>query len=201
MSHNVVHMRPYIKTYSGVDFLLPNYHNDPDCPNINRMNQVRLIDIAHSLGNLCRFTGHTRVFYSVAQHCYHVAENCDDPWEGLMHDAREAYANDLATPVKSVLSDYRPLEQNIHEAIAHKFGLARNTPENVKEVDRRMCLTEALTLVDPKADQWPCFEGVEPIQMSITPWTPAQAKVNFLQAAAVLQAGDKLNEAGDLFNR
>ena len=55
-----------ITTFSGVLFwpLLPN----PD--------DIRIADIAHALSQQCRFAGHTRTFYSVAEHsvpaCYAV---------------------------------------------------------------------------------------------------------------------------------
>ena len=72
---------------------------------------VNIVDIAHSLAMQCRFTGHTKVFYSVAQHSVLVSKllerrGCDHAtvlW-GLMHDAAEAYlVGDVATPVKKSL--------------------------------------------------------------------------------------------------
>ena len=48
----------FIQTYSGIEF----YPLDP------RIEEVKLLDIAHALSNICRFTGHCNEFYSVAQH-------------------------------------------------------------------------------------------------------------------------------------
>lgn len=64
-------------------------------------------DIAHSLSQLCRFTGHTNRFYSVGEHCLNVSYLVDtsrtDPetafW-GLLHDVHEAFIGDISTPVK-----------------------------------------------------------------------------------------------------
>ena len=35
-------------------------------------------DIAHALGNICRFNGHVNEFYSVAEHCIHVSNILDN---------------------------------------------------------------------------------------------------------------------------
>ncbi len=64
-------------------------------------------DIAHSLSQQCRFTGHTRRFYSVAEHCLLVAAILSETnfsrriiLGGLIHDAGEAYFGDMAGPSK-----------------------------------------------------------------------------------------------------
>ncbi len=64
-------------------------------------------DIAGALANICRFGGHSRAFYSVAQHsvivCDLLAERGGSPDElmaALLHDAAEAYLGDLPHPIK-----------------------------------------------------------------------------------------------------
>ena len=48
----------WMQTYSGFQF----WPLDP------RPEEIHVIDIAHSLANQCRYAGHCREFYSVAQH-------------------------------------------------------------------------------------------------------------------------------------
>ncbi len=82
---------------------------------------IELADIAHALSNICRFNGHCREFYSVAQHsavCALLAAEAMpkglDPACGLrvprgelelarwmlLHDAHEAYIGDISAPLK-----------------------------------------------------------------------------------------------------
>lgn len=89
-------------------------------------------DIAHSLGNQCRFNGHTRVFYSVAQHCVEVSRllqrrgcNLETQLAGLLHDAGEAYVGDITVPVQRAAGavGIRLLEANILDSIFVAAGL------------------------------------------------------------------------------
>lgn len=68
-----------------------------------RASEVDIEDIATSLSHICRFNGHVKRFYSVAEHsvlCSYVG----DPtyaFDKLMHDAEEAYTGDLIRPIKT----------------------------------------------------------------------------------------------------
>lgn len=112
---------------------------------------IDIRDIAHALSHQCRFTGHTRVFYSVAQHSVWVAQYLRDtlhaPVEvqfiGLMHDAGEAYLVDVPRPIKAVLKDYAPLALQIDEAIKAKFQILDLYPALVREADNMALAVEA----------------------------------------------------------
>lgn len=85
-----------LRTFSGEVFNLA-------LPDVDRIN---VSDIAHGLSNLCRFNGHCRDFYSVAEHSVLVASLMPEGKEmyGLLHDAHETYIGDVITPMKNFLS-------------------------------------------------------------------------------------------------
>jgi hypothetical protein len=81
-----------------------------------RADEICLDDIAHSLAMLPRYTGHTIEPVSVAQHSCVVSRKvpaeCALP--ALLHDAAEAYLNDIASPNKPAYIVYgEPL--SMHE--------------------------------------------------------------------------------------
>lgn len=99
--------------------------------------------IAHALSHICRFTGHTRWFYSVAQHSVIVADMLADQYGaehgryGLLHDAPEAFVADVSRPVKHhpTLGGYRAIENRLQRAIYRDHGLLNPEPSMVKAVD------------------------------------------------------------------
>lgn len=113
-------------------------------------------DIASSLSKLCRFNGHCRRFYSVAEHSVHVSSYL--PFElarvGLMHDATEAFCGDLIRPIKREMPAFVELEESIWRAIAARFSLPLEIPPQVKRVDRAVLLSEARWLLPKKSAEW-----------------------------------------------
>jgi len=157
----------WIETRSGKHFnpLLP----DPKLIDIE--------DIAHALSMICRFTGHCREFYSVAQHSVLVSERYspDNKLAGLLHDASEAYLCDVSAPLKPFLPDYKQFEHNLTLVVLEKFGISQ-IPKEVKEIDRRLCFTEARDL-GFRLDGW---GDVKPYERRIWPWTQDESKKFFL---------------------
>lgn len=159
-------MEPTIRTFTGREFNLAS--PTPE--------QVFIEDIAHALSQLCRFTGHTNQFYSVAQHS--VAVSLRVPKEfalwGLLHDAAEAYVGDMSSPLKSICPEYRGIEHNIMAAVCERFGLPYLEPLVVKEADYAECRAEAEMLF------------VRPEHASVIGWGPVLAKLRFLNRFAEL---------------
>jgi hypothetical protein len=162
---------PWIQTYSGKKFILSN--PDPD--------SIVIEDIAHALSNICRFTGHSNRFYSVAQHCVLVSHFCNNQNRlyGLLHDASECYLSDIASPIKRSIdfSKYREIENKLQKSIYKKFGLDEKEPEDIKQADLTLLSTEARDFMNPRKD-W--IGLVNPLPCNITPMSPFEAKRSFL---------------------
>jgi len=114
-------MRNIIKTHSG-RWITPWELKAED---------VNLEDIAYALAKLCRFTGHCKVFYSVAQHSVLVSNIVEqlggtknEIIAGLYHDAAEAYVGDLNSPTKvKVGASYIDLEDAALPAIQEALNI------------------------------------------------------------------------------
>ena len=141
-----------IRTFSGKYFDFEQMDPDTIC----------IDDIAHALAHIPRWTGHTAQPYSVGQHCIMAAFAVDSGYklDALLHDATEAYMNDIARPLKSLLPDYKALEERLHGVIAEKFGLISPMPDAVKFQDWTLLWNEYDSVVTgPEAPYaWPASE-------------------------------------------
>lgn len=165
--------RDWINTYRGAKF----WPCDPD------PEEIDIHDVAHALSLQCRFTGHVKWFYSVAEHSVRVAEKCppEDRLWGLLHDAAEAYLVDLARPVKHqpAMWAYRDAEYKLMSAVCTRFQLHPEQPASVTEADHRMLVTEASCLMNHHPDwlrDWP----YQPYEEVIHPMNPFEAERRFL---------------------
>jgi len=117
----------WIQTYTGKQF----YPLDPSSEEID------ILDIAWSLSNQCRYNGHCRKFYSVAEHSVLVSFHVPERYalQGLLHDASEAYLLDVPKPIKHFLKGYAKIEEKLNIVIANRFGITYPFSEEVKFAD------------------------------------------------------------------
>jgi len=137
----------YVGVYSGHEFSTLN-----PCAK-----DVKIEDIAHSLSNICRFNGHSRFFYSVAQHSIAVQQmmkedNCSIYLQlcSILHDATEFVTCDLPTPWKCCIKGFKEIENGIEDAIFDAFGIKKPSEEEhsiIKEYDRKALYVESKHLM------------------------------------------------------
>src|SRR3954453_16679458 len=177
---------PYLQTVSG-RFGNP-FDPDPE--------QLDARDIARGLPNLSRFGGHTRAFYSVAQHSVIVSElvearggDAEDAFAALMHDATEAYLGDMPHPIKHrspLGAAFKAAEDHLEAAIRDRFAIRADVPE-IKRVDRALLATERRAF-STEDWHWPELDGVEPLELELSAWSPDEASAAFARRYAELAA-------------
>lgn len=181
----------WICTASGRSF----YPLDP------RADELAIEDIAHALALICRFTGHCRCFYSVAEHSVRVSVEIERrrlirdgegvlgvALAGLLHDASEAYLVDVARPVKRdpQMAFYRAAEKRLQALIYATF-----LPEPMDALDTVIHLADNILLATEKRDLMPARTWndeplrawaslPDPLPDVIEPWPPAEAEARFL---------------------
>lgn len=123
-------------------------------------------DIAHALSQVCRYGGHCRYHYSVAQHCVFVSERLKRQGQsprtqlaGLLHDGAEAYLGDIPRPMKSLLGKaYERLTFKMDRAIIVglqlPFPVERFHSPEVKDADNWSLLVEAKHLLPSQGINW-----------------------------------------------
>ena len=185
----------YIRTISGRKFHLFG----------NESSEIDIKDIAISLSNICRFTGHVTRAYSVAEHSLLVLklvrilqghDSAEILLSALLHDAPEAYLADVSSPFKGALVNYHALEERTWQRIADKHGLSRKMDPVIKEADRIALFMESLILQPhSKQETWPEWEkyGVRAeeflMRFDIPRFKPAEAQRIFLLEVNFLRRG------------
>jgi len=154
-----------------------------------QVDKICIEDIAHGLGNLCRFGGQVSKFYSVAEHSVHCCRIAPDHLKlvALMHDATEAYLIDLPRPIKVQLAQYRDFEDKLAVAIFERFGLDIDLLAEIKSVDNHMLTVEAFHLMRQDGEfNWPECQDKK---MYLPCWNPEFAKSVFMDAFNLLTRG------------
>jgi uncharacterized protein len=173
---------PTILLASGTYFDL----EDPDASLFTRW------DVAHALSNICRYTGHCREFYSVAQHSVLVSSIVPvaDALAGLLHDAAEAFVGDVSKPLKCLLPDFAVVESRIEASVLRRCGVNLPLPSTVKRADRILLRTEQRDLMGAEGHEWFFTMGEEPLPRRIIPVSPREAMFQFLDRWKELSPND-----------
>jgi len=169
------------QTYSGKRFY----------PFREDLEGIDIDDIAHSLSMLCRFNGHTKYFYSVAEHSVLISNEVEKRYGdvdlslcGLLHDASESIISDIPKDIKhsGICEGVIELENKIFERIAEKFSLKyAYIPKEVKEIDNRILLDEGEQLLNDGIKDWYLFKQYKKLGIILPCWEPSKAKEMFLK--------------------
>lgn len=147
---------------------------------------IRLEDIAHALAKICRFCGHVKKLYTVAQHSCLVASLVPPPLmqEALLHDAAEAYLGDVIKPLKVLLGKtYSDLERRFEAVIVEKFGLYHDpaSKEIIKKYDLIALELEYEAFL--KGNRFPLSEYIKKYRLAPAfswAWEPTEASAKFI---------------------
>ncbi len=172
----------FVETYTGRKFY----------PTLADPGAFSVIDIAHALSNQCRYSGHTRDFYSVAQHSCLLTGYAlevmkatpDEALQVLMHDGPEGYLVDIARPVKQYMPEYKGWDTSIDKAMRKWLGWEHAAePDYLHEIDGRIVADERAALMSKSGNDW---GRIDPLGVQIDYWGPREAEEQFLMRYAGL---------------
>ena len=142
----------------------PFYFTDP------RPGSLSAETIATALARICRYGGHTKRFYSVAEHCILMADfvatqewaTPQDVLMALHHDDTEVIIGDLPRPIKATMPEFKKAEMVLDRFIAQEFDLHREFPSWLKEYDTRILVNERAEIMRPSSNDWGT-DGMAPL--------------------------------------
>ena len=152
--------KQYTAVYKGTEF----YPFDKE-----NYSGIDIEIIAHALSQNCRFCGHTKYFWSVAQHSMCVGKIIEEEAKcnsdlseydvditvliGYLHDASEAYISDICRPFKKELSDYLKYEADVQNKIYKAFDISKDMIDKyyklVDDADNLSLYVESTELMNP----------------------------------------------------
>lgn len=157
-----------------------------------RVEDIDPTDIAHALGMQCRYNGHVKRFYSVAEHCalmsdWALANLGETDQEArrfalaaLLHDATEAYIGDMVRPLKLHMPAFRAIDDELVALVYRRFGLVFDTvPTEVTVIDARILLDEREVLLTAPPQSWGLGD-LQPLGVKVKCWAPETAKWEYL---------------------
>jgi hypothetical protein len=163
----------WMQTYTGIQF----YPLDP------RPEEVVPDDIAHALSMICRYGGHSHMFYSVAEHCVLMSHAVPEEYAlwALLHDSAEAYVGDMVRPLKRMIPEYGRIEDKVLSVILKRFGIedGPELPPVVKDADNRIIVTERERLFPVVVGVWQ-ENSLVPLSVRIHGWDQETAKRLYL---------------------
>ena len=173
----------WIQTYTGKKFSLLDPQPEDIC----------IEDIARALSMTCRFGGHVKKFYSVAEHSLEMVKLVPSPHglHALLHDAGEAYIGDITSPVKSLINGISRVEDAALDAIESVFELnwQLSGKQQIHYWDMRLLLTERNQLMGPPPEPWYWEQDYKPLDIELECLAPEVAEERFL-AMYKLLTGD-----------
>lgn len=172
------------------------------------MDAITLGVIATSLSRQCRYNGHCKAFYSVAEHSYLVQQFVKEQgvneatrqW-ALLHDAHEIIVGDIIRPVlrllnseceiEGFLNPIKQLSNALDAAIIGKFipdfdGINHKL---VGEADLKICALEKQKLLGPTP--WHNFDIDPPRNMYIFGYMPDSANRIYTDALREVNLRDE----------
>jgi len=142
--------------------------------------------IAQTLSRVCRFWSQTSEFYSVAQHCLVMEKLFDDielkKW-AILHEVFEGLTGmDIPSPIKhsTQMKAYKIAEEKALIQASKIFNLTSPMPEEIKIMDKRLMVTEALRFMNTTNYNW--LEIAEPLPLYVIdkPLSMEKAEISFL---------------------
>jgi len=140
-----------------------------------RNGQLCATTIAHSLGKINRFNGHSLRPYSVAEHSLLVCEiaerefglNAHGLLAALMHDAHECVATDMHSPGKQEIGPaWKDWEGRWVRLLRSEYALHTAAADHAAQIhtaDLMALATERRDLMPATPTPWEVLTGIQPI--------------------------------------